>query len=127
MPAPLAVLDFPRLVDLPPDGAAVQRLRQVEGDLIVLSRLYPRAAYWLLRAHGIDGRFCGRRGSHPLGVAAIHPLPRPPLFPDAAAIARSISAGLGASPIFTAPTFQTKTRHSSRSKMKGPVCRDGIR
>ena len=50
------VLIVPSLADLAPDGPAVARLRQTPGDMIVVSRLYPRAAYWLLRAHGIDGR-----------------------------------------------------------------------
>ena len=50
------VLVVPPLNDLTPDGPAVARLRLIEGDLIVLGRLYPRAAYWLLRAQGIAGR-----------------------------------------------------------------------
>ncbi len=50
------VLMLPPLNDLVPDGRAVARLRLVDGDMIVLARLYSRAAYWLLRAHGIAGR-----------------------------------------------------------------------
>ncbi|MGO8688009.1 MAG: ATP-binding protein [Thermoguttaceae bacterium] len=52
----LDVLVVPPLNDLAPDGPALQRLRLVEGDMIVVAGLYPRAAYWLLRAHGINGR-----------------------------------------------------------------------
>jgi hypothetical protein len=50
------VLLVPPLNDLAPDGPTIRRLRLVAGDIIVLARLYPRAAYWLLRAHGIAGR-----------------------------------------------------------------------
>ncbi len=49
------VLVVPPLGDLAADGPAVTRLRQTPGDMIVVSRLYPRAAFWLLQAHGIDG------------------------------------------------------------------------
>ncbi len=120
MPAPPAVIAFPRFVDLPPDGAVVRRLRQIEGDLIVLSRLYPRAAYWLLRAHGVAGRFCptwelsqfssAENGTVPFGVAETVPSgsQRPircldlRCFPDAAAIARSIAVAPGGGN----PTFE---------------------
>lgn len=46
----------PHLYDLAPDGPAVAQLRTLEGDLVVLSWLYPRAAFWVLDANGITGR-----------------------------------------------------------------------
>ena len=131
---------LPRLVDLPPNGAAVRRLRQVEGDLIVLSRLYPRAAYWLLRAHGIDGRFCHagglsqfssdenrdcplrRHGSRPIEPPrSIHCLDLR-CFPDAAAIAHSIFIH-GAE----IARRRRKSNLRGRLRMRRPACRDGIR
>lgn len=52
--ADLATL--PHLYDLGPDGPGMQYLRSVTGDMIVLSWLYPRAAFWVLDANGIKGR-----------------------------------------------------------------------
>ena len=46
----------PHLYDLAADGPAVQALRSTPGDLIVLASLYPRAAFWVLNAHGVEGR-----------------------------------------------------------------------
>jgi NAD-dependent dihydropyrimidine dehydrogenase PreA subunit len=50
------VVAVPHLVDLAPDGPGMRHLRSIAGDMIVLSRLYPRAAFWLLAANGIDAR-----------------------------------------------------------------------
>lgn len=47
---------LPHLYDLAPDGAGMQYLRSVEGDMIVLCRLYPRAAFWVLDANRVKGR-----------------------------------------------------------------------
>lgn len=47
---------LPHLYDLAPEGPAVGRLRAIEGDFILLAAVYPRAAYWVLRANGIGGR-----------------------------------------------------------------------
>jgi hypothetical protein len=44
------------LYDLTPSAPAIERLLAIDGDLIVLAPLYPRATYWLLRADGIPGR-----------------------------------------------------------------------
>ncbi len=46
----------PHLYDLAPDGPAMEHLRSIQDDLIVLSALYPRAAYWALAANDIEGR-----------------------------------------------------------------------
>ncbi len=46
---------MPHLYDLAPDGPAMQFLRRVHGDLVVLGWLYPRAAFWMLRANRVRG------------------------------------------------------------------------
>ncbi len=47
---------IPHLYDLAPDGPGVRFLRSIPGDIILLSWLYPRSAYWVLEAHGVRGR-----------------------------------------------------------------------
>jgi Pyruvate/2-oxoacid:ferredoxin oxidoreductase delta subunit len=47
----------PHLYDLGPDHTGLLFLNSVRGDLIVLSWLYPRAAFWLLDRDGIKGHF----------------------------------------------------------------------
>lgn len=47
---------MPHLYDLAADGVAIGHLQAVEGHMVVLSWLYPRAAYWLLAANKIRGR-----------------------------------------------------------------------
>jgi NAD-dependent dihydropyrimidine dehydrogenase PreA subunit len=47
---------LPHLYDLAPDGPGMDYLRSVEGDLVVLAWLYPRATYWLLDANRVRGR-----------------------------------------------------------------------
>lgn len=46
----------PHLYDLDPQGPAMRAIRQAQGDLVVLSWLHPRAAFWLLAANGVNGR-----------------------------------------------------------------------
>ena len=46
---------LPHIYDLKKSGSAVKTLREQAGDWIVLSWMYPRAAYWTLRAFGIQG------------------------------------------------------------------------
>jgi NAD-dependent dihydropyrimidine dehydrogenase PreA subunit len=50
------VVTLPHLYDLAPDGQGMEHLRSIRGDMIVLSWLYPRAAFWVLDANGIKGR-----------------------------------------------------------------------
>jgi NAD-dependent dihydropyrimidine dehydrogenase PreA subunit len=50
------VVELPHLYDLAPDGPAATRLRNVAGDLLVFAWLYPRAAFWVLDAHGVRGQ-----------------------------------------------------------------------
>ena len=52
----LEVLAVPHLYDLAPDGPGMRYLQSLSGDVILLSWLYPRAAFWVLDANGIKGR-----------------------------------------------------------------------
>src|SRR5882724_5528558 len=47
----------PNLYDLGPDHTGRLFLSAVRGDMVVLSWLYPRAAFWLLDRDGIQGHF----------------------------------------------------------------------
>lgn len=51
-----AVAVLPHLYDMAPDGPVVKWLRSIEGNLLLLSWLYPRAAYWTLSANRVSGR-----------------------------------------------------------------------
>ncbi|WP_235935036.1 ATP-binding protein [Candidatus Laterigemmans baculatus] len=51
------VLSIPHLYDLPPGGETVARLREISGDIVFLSWVYPRAARWVLDRAGIRGQF----------------------------------------------------------------------
>ncbi len=44
------------LCDLKPDGPSLTALREIQGDMIVLSWLFPRATHWVLDRNGISGR-----------------------------------------------------------------------
>ncbi|HWA99845.1 MAG TPA: ferredoxin family protein, partial [Pirellulales bacterium] len=46
----------PHLYDLKVEGTGMLCLQSLPGDLIVLSWLYPRAAFWTLDRNGIRGR-----------------------------------------------------------------------
>src|SRR5881275_2907020 len=47
----------PNLYDLGPDHTGRLFLGSVRGDMVVISWLYPRAAFWLLDRDGIKGQF----------------------------------------------------------------------
>src|SRR5215472_2001426 len=51
----LDVSVVPYLYDLGPDHTGRLFLESVAGDMVVLSWLYPRAAFWLLDRDGIKG------------------------------------------------------------------------
>ncbi len=51
----LDVVVVPHLYDLPKNGEAVTRLREIEGDIILASWIFPRAAHWVLDRNGVDG------------------------------------------------------------------------
>src|SRR5437899_802611 len=53
----LDVSVVPYLYDLGPDHTGRLFLEGVGGDMVVLSWLYPRAAFWLLDRDGIKGHF----------------------------------------------------------------------
>jgi Pyruvate/2-oxoacid:ferredoxin oxidoreductase delta subunit len=50
------VLVVPHLYDLTADGPSVAALRELDGDMIILAWLYPRATYWILDRFGIRGQ-----------------------------------------------------------------------
>ena len=50
------VLTIPHLYDLPKTSDSYQQLSQIEGDLIVVSWIYSRAAHWILDRNGIQGQ-----------------------------------------------------------------------
>src|SRR5207248_9314749 len=47
----------PYLYDLHPDHTGRLFLESVQGDMVVLGWMYPRAAFWLLDRDGIKGHF----------------------------------------------------------------------
>lgn len=51
------VLVIPHLYDLPKGSESYQQLSAIEGDLIVVSWIYSRAAHWVLDRNGIQGQF----------------------------------------------------------------------
>ncbi|HKB42701.1 MAG TPA: ferredoxin family protein, partial [Gemmataceae bacterium] len=53
----LDVSVVPYLYDLGPDHTGRLFLESVQGDMVVLTWLYPRAAFWVLDRDGIKGRF----------------------------------------------------------------------
>jgi NAD-dependent dihydropyrimidine dehydrogenase PreA subunit len=52
----LDVVIVPHLYDLPKNGEAVKRLREIEGDIVLASWIFPRAAHWVLDRNGVGGR-----------------------------------------------------------------------
>lgn len=57
MQSGLDVSIVPNLYDLGPDHTGRMFLESIKGDVVVLSWLYPRAAYWLLDRNDIRGQF----------------------------------------------------------------------
>src|SRR5499427_4945293 len=53
----LDVSIIPYLYDLGPDHTGRLFLESVQGDLVVLGWMFPRAAFWLLDRDGIKGQF----------------------------------------------------------------------
>src|SRR5258707_10208164 len=53
----LDVSVVPHLYDLDPQHTGRLFLESVSGDMVVLSWLYPRAAFWLLDRDGIQGNY----------------------------------------------------------------------
>ncbi|WP_068142720.1 ATP-binding protein [Roseimaritima ulvae] len=51
------VLVIPHLYDLPPNGDTITQLRAIEGDIVLLTWIFPRAAHWVLDRAGIRGQF----------------------------------------------------------------------
>src|SRR5919202_6484990 len=58
----LDVSIVPYLYDLHPEHTGRLFLESVQGDMVVLGWMYPRAAFWLLDRDGIKGHFGESRG-----------------------------------------------------------------
>jgi NAD-dependent dihydropyrimidine dehydrogenase PreA subunit len=67
----LAVL--PHLYDLAPGGPGFHYLQSLGGHFAVLGWLYPRAAYWILHANGVEGRMGPTAFFPDEEVEAVHP------------------------------------------------------
>lgn len=50
------VVIVPHLYDLPKGGESLQTLSSLEGNLIVVSWIFPRAAHWVLDRNGVRGQ-----------------------------------------------------------------------
>ncbi|MEM6689003.1 MAG: ferredoxin family protein [Planctomycetota bacterium] len=50
------VLIVPHLYDLPKTSEAFKHLRAIEGDMVVASWIFRRAAHWVLDRHGVQGQ-----------------------------------------------------------------------
>ncbi len=55
--AQVNVLRIPHLYDLAKDGETFQTLRQLEGELVLITWMYTRAAHWILDRNGVRGQF----------------------------------------------------------------------
>lgn len=55
--AGVQVVSIPHLYDLSSSGETIQNLRGIEGDIVFLSWVYPRAARWVLDRAGVRGKF----------------------------------------------------------------------
>jgi len=62
---------IPHLYDLEPDGPTFEFLREVDGAMIVVSWLYPRAAFWTLKTAGVAGRLGNDAGDAQNGERVI--------------------------------------------------------
>lgn len=51
------VLCVPHLYDLAKDGQTYAMLRQLDGDLVLVTWLFTRAAHWILDRNGVRGQF----------------------------------------------------------------------
>jgi len=51
------VIVVPHLYDLPKGGDSLDKLGEAEGNLIIFSWIFPRAAHWVLDRNGIQGQF----------------------------------------------------------------------
>lgn len=52
----ITVLKVPHLYDLPSNSETYTKLRELDGNLVVLAWLYDRATHWTLDRHGVGGQ-----------------------------------------------------------------------
>ncbi len=53
----IEVTVIPHLYDLKPDGTGLLALQSISGDMVFLSWLFPRAAFWTMNRAGVKGRY----------------------------------------------------------------------
>lgn len=53
----VAVVRIPHLYDLAQKGETFAALREIQGDIVLISWLYDRAAHWVLDRNGVRGQF----------------------------------------------------------------------
>ena len=68
---------IPHLYDLTRDHPAIQFLSELRGDVVVLSWLYPRAAYWVLQHNGVAGDLLNAVGAGVGGAGRTSDRPGP--------------------------------------------------
>lgn len=51
------VIGVPHLVDIAADGAVMQKLREIDGQMLVVGQMQARAIHWLLEKNGLQGPF----------------------------------------------------------------------
>jgi Pyruvate/2-oxoacid:ferredoxin oxidoreductase delta subunit len=55
--ADIRTVSIPHLYDLPAKGETIEKLREVHGDVVLLSWVFPRAARWVMDRNGISGQY----------------------------------------------------------------------
>lgn len=98
----LPVLVLPHLYDLLPRGMGFEALREIRTNMVVLSWLYPRAAFWVLQANGIRGQ-----------------MGRTPLVPEEELEAAPAESDLGPSAPQSQKAMQTQPKPSERESSFG--------
>ncbi|MGB7347534.1 MAG: ferredoxin family protein [Pirellulaceae bacterium] len=51
------VVVVPHLYDLPKSSESYQRLTEIQGDIVLVSWIYSRAAHWVLDRNGVQGQY----------------------------------------------------------------------
>ncbi len=83
----IELTSIPHLYDLDPTGPTMEYVRGIRGPMIVISWLYPRAAYWTLRTGGVEGRLADGSndkagGDRPVWCLGMHPRINPQAILD---------------------------------------------
>ena len=118
----------PHLYDLDPAGPTMAFLREIEGPMIVVSWLYPRAAFWTLRTGGVDGWLAStaseqNNGDRPVWCLGLHPQADPKAILDE--VDRIAAAGRTESMLReTDPLAPRRQREDTRERWYPVIDRD---